>query len=77
MIIKIHPELQSYFRPLSAEELADLEALMLREGMTEPLYLWKGQDVLLDGHHRYLLCQKHDLSYSLPDTFTSHFELTT
>ena len=64
MAIQIHPELQSFFRPLSAEEYADLEASVLREGMTEPLYVWKGRNVLLDGHHRYLLCQKHDLLYT-------------
>ena len=64
MTIQIHPELQSFFRPLSAEELATLEVMVLREGMTEPLYLWKGHNVLLDGHHRYRLCQKHDLPYT-------------
>jgi hypothetical protein len=64
MTIQIHPELQSFFRALSTEELADLEALVLREGMTEPLYVWKGQNILLDGHHRYMLCQKHDLPYT-------------
>jgi ParB-like chromosome segregation protein Spo0J len=62
--IIINPELQSFLPPLSAALLADLEQKLLREGCVDPLRVWQGTGILLDGHHRFTLCQKHGIAYT-------------
>jgi len=52
--------------PLREDELQLLEQSVLSEGIRDPLVVWNrnGEYVLLDGHHRYQLAQKHGLSFS-------------
>jgi ParB-like chromosome segregation protein Spo0J len=47
----------------SPEEFSQLEANILRDGCREPLSLWdnSGKHILIDGHNRYEICQKHNL----------------
>jgi hypothetical protein len=62
--IKIDPEFESLNPPLAAHELGQLERNLLREGRCrEPLVIWKPYNILVDGHNRFKLCQKHDLPY--------------
>jgi protein gp37 len=63
--IIIEPELQAFLPPLSGEELADLEAKLLAEGCQDALVLWQETQTLVDGHHRYALCQKHALPFQI------------
>ena len=74
MTLTIHPDLRSLIPPLAPEELAQLEANLLAEGCRDPLIVWRwqGEEILLDGHNRHDLCQRHGLPYrtqelSLPD----------
>ena len=52
--------------PLREDELQLLEQSVLAEGIRDPLVAWnrEGEYVLLDGHHRYELAQKHGLIFS-------------
>ena len=52
--------------PLREDELQLLEQSVLAEGIRDPLVVWNrdGEYVLLDGHHRYELAQKHGLTFS-------------
>jgi len=52
--------------PLRDDELQLLEQSVLAEGIRDPLVAWNrnGEYVLLDGHHRYELAQKHGLTFS-------------
>ena len=52
--------------PLREDELQLLEQSVLAEGIRDPLVAWNrnGEYVLLDGHHRYELAQKHGLTFS-------------
>jgi DNA modification methylase/ParB-like chromosome segregation protein Spo0J len=59
---RLDPEFESLFMPLAADELAQLEASVLSEGIRDPLVVWGG--VLLDGHNRFALAQKHGLEYA-------------
>ena len=59
--IQIDPEFETFLKPLSAEKFTGLERSILREGCFDPLRLWG--DVLLDGHHRFRICQEHGLEY--------------
>lgn len=53
----INPAFQALIPPLQPEELARLEAEILADGCRDPLVTWKG--VLVDGHNRMAICQKH------------------
>jgi len=54
-------EFQSLIPALSNEEYCGLEASILADGCRDPLVLWG--DILIDGHNRYEICQKHKLPY--------------
>ncbi|SMG40780.1 ParB N-terminal domain-containing protein [Dethiosulfovibrio salsuginis] len=62
---RIQPDLQAYIDPLSEEELRMLEESILAEGVRDPLVVWKEENVLVDGHHRKSICDKHGISYSV------------
>ena len=61
MHIVVNPELKAYIDPLSADEYAALERSILAEGCRDALVLWG--EVLVDGHNRYGICQKHGLAF--------------
>src|SRR5262245_6632017 len=70
--ITILPDLKAFVPALTAEESAQLEANLLAHGCRDPLVIWQETRTLLDGHHRYELCERHGLPYhthevSLPD----------
>jgi ParB-like chromosome segregation protein Spo0J len=52
---------QHIIPPLSADEFTQLERNILQDGIREPLVLWG--DVLVDGHNRYAIAQKHGLPF--------------
>ncbi len=59
----INEELKNLLPPLSAEEFAGLEADILEHGCLSPLVAWN--DILVDGHHRYEICRKHEIPFSV------------
>ena len=66
MRIRIDETIQRALLPLRDEEFQLLEQSVLAEGIRDPLVVWNhdGEYVLLDGHHRYQLAQKHGLQFS-------------
>ncbi|CAM8633856.1 hypothetical protein MCEMIEM13_00182 [Comamonadaceae bacterium] len=62
MDIIVNEELKAYIDPLTPEEHAALERSILTEGCRDALVLWG--DVLVDGHNRYGICQKHGLPFN-------------
>ncbi|GGI55556.1 hypothetical protein GCM10011430_27300 [Oxalicibacterium solurbis] len=62
MNIIIKEELRAYIDPLTQDEFAALERSLLNEGCRDALVLWG--DILVDGHNRYGICQKHDLPFN-------------
>src|SRR5258706_14004744 len=61
-------EILEYLIPLTDEQKLQLERNILEEGCREPLIVWpnnKGQMVLIDGHNRLKICQKHGLTYKI------------
>lgn len=67
MHIRVLPEIRDRLFPLRPEERAALEESVLREGIREPLVVWRrgGELVLVDGHHRYELALKHGLKFAV------------
>ena len=62
MNIQVLEELRVYIDPLTPEEHDALERSILAEGCRDALVLWG--DVLVDGHNRYGICQKHGISFN-------------
>lgn len=62
MNITVNEELKAYIEPLTADEHEALERSLLAEGCRDALVLWG--DVLVDGHNRYGICQKHGLPFN-------------
>ena len=61
MTITVLEELRAYIDPLTPEEHEALERSILAEGCRDALVLWG--DVLVDGHNRYGICQKHGIPF--------------
>jgi transcriptional regulator with XRE-family HTH domain len=59
--ITLNDELRSFVDPLSDIEYEALERSLLAEGCRDALVLWN--DILIDGHNRYAICQKHGIEY--------------
>ncbi len=62
MNITVLEELKAYIDPLTPEEYQALERSILSEGCRDALVLWG--DILVDGHNRYGICQKHGLPFN-------------
>ena len=61
MNIVVNEELKAYIDPLTPDEHDALERSLLAEGCRDALVLWG--DVLVDGHNRYGICQKHGIPF--------------
>lgn len=61
--IVVDPEFQALIPPLNPAEFAQLEASILRDGIQDPLKVWQG--VLIDGHNRLAIAQKHNLPFNV------------
>ena len=59
--ITINEELRSFIDPLTPVEYAALERSLLADGCRDALVLWR--DVLIDGHNRYDICNKHGIPF--------------
>ena len=63
--IIIDPEFKNLIPPLSEEEKSQLEANLKQFGCLDPLVVWKGHNILLDGHNRYQICLQEGISYQI------------
>lgn len=61
MHITVSEELKAYIDPLTPDEHEALERSLLTEGCRDALVLWG--DLLIDGHNRYGICQKHGIPF--------------
>jgi len=55
----IDREFHDLIPSLTSEELILLEESIIKEGCRDPLVIW--QDIILDGHNRYEICNRHCL----------------
>lgn len=72
--VQIDPEFKALCPALSSEELSQLEANLKADGCRDALVVWNS--LLIDGHNRHALCQKHGLPFAvreldLPDRRTA------
>lgn len=58
------PELAELLPPLTGEQLASLEADLLKNGCYSPIIVNEDM-VVVDGHNRQSLCEKHGIPYNM------------
>jgi site-specific DNA-methyltransferase (adenine-specific) len=65
--LKISDELKREIPPLSSEELILLENSIIADGVRDALVVWRknGENVLVDGHNRYSIAQKHGKKFEV------------
>jgi hypothetical protein len=63
MIPKIDKEFAALIPPVSADEYSHLEKSLLAEGCRDRLVVWG--DILIDGHKRLQICEKHKIPYGV------------
>jgi len=63
MALVIDTEFRNTIPPLTLDELVALERSLIVEGCRDALVIWAGQNILLDGHNRHELCQKHNIPF--------------
>lgn len=61
--LKINPELRDLIPPLDPKEFQILEESILKEGIRDRILVWKEEQTIIDGHHRYQLAQAHNLPF--------------
>jgi ParB-like chromosome segregation protein Spo0J len=59
--------LQKLLPPPTSQELAELEASILADGIRDPLIVWRTGRVLVDGHNRLRIAEKHSLPYCVTE----------
>ena len=59
--IIIDGQFKSLLPALDKKTFEQLEANILENGCRDALVLWN--DIIIDGHNRYAICEKHDLPY--------------
>ena len=57
----IDTEFESLVPPLSQDEYSRLEQSIISEGCRDALICWG--EILIDGHNRYRICEKHNLPF--------------
>jgi len=63
--ITIDNEFRSLIPPLTDIERSQLEDNLHRDGCRDPLVVWRGEHVLIDGHNRFEICNRDEISYDV------------
>jgi len=54
-------------RPLNTEEYEQLRSDIQSNGCLDPTRVWKGKDIVIDGHNRYAICNELNLEYKIEE----------
>lgn len=65
--LRTDAEFERLVPPLTRSEHELLEASLKKEGCREPLVVWAGQDIILDGHNRWAICKLHEIPFHTVD----------
>lgn len=66
---RVDEEFKNLIPPLSPDEYKQLEDNILADGIRDPLVIWNlpGSRILVDGHNRFEIAQRHGLEYETVD----------
>jgi hypothetical protein len=70
--LTIIDELKNLLPPLTETEFTGLEESILKDGCLSPLVVWN--NILVDGHHRYEICCKHQIPYATKNVELANLE---
>jgi ParB-like chromosome segregation protein Spo0J len=70
--LTIIAELKNLLPPLTETEFTGLETSILKDGCLSPLVVWN--NILVDGHHRYEICSKHQIPYAVKNVELTSLE---
>ena len=62
--ITIDPEFKALLRPLTIEEYEQLEKNLIKD-RAPVITVWKGHNVIIDGHHSYKIASQHNIPYTV------------
>ena len=68
MEIVIDREFEQLIPPLTEEEYTGLEQDIIANGVKVPVMVWEqpdGTGILIDGHNRYHICQRHNIPFNV------------
>lgn len=60
---RIIPDLQNLLDKQTEQSFAELEKSILAEGIRDAVVIWKEENAIVDGHNRYQIAKKHNLTY--------------
>ena len=73
--IRIDQEFKDLIPPLTQEEFDGLEQNILQHGCLDALKVWREESILIDGHNRHAICQKHGLPFDITElSFSSRHD---
>jgi ParB-like chromosome segregation protein Spo0J len=61
--LTIDPEFESLMPPLTKGEYEELLESIKANKCRDPLIVWRDHDTILDGHHRYKICEELNLPF--------------
>ena len=63
--LTIAPDFQALCPAVTDEEYRLMEESLVEEGCRHAIVVWKcgKQNIIVDGHHRYKICEKHRISF--------------
>jgi len=67
MELEINRELQGLIPELSKPEQDALIASLNAEGCRQPITVWKGKNIIVDGHNRYAICTKLNIPFKVEE----------
>jgi ParB-like chromosome segregation protein Spo0J len=62
-IVTIDPEFESFLPPLKEHEYEKLKKSILADGLRQPITIWKGEGLIVDGHNRYRICMENGMEH--------------
>lgn len=65
--VVIDPAITSLLTTHTAEELALLTRSIIEQGCRDPLLVWQGTGILLDGHARHRICVEHGIPFEVTE----------
>jgi ParB-like chromosome segregation protein Spo0J len=66
-VVVIDPEIEALIPSLKPDEQSKLRESIKTEGCRDPLVVWKGHNILLDGHNRYAICRDLGIQFKIAE----------
>ena len=67
MELEINKEFQELIPALEKREADALIASLSSEGCRQPITVWKGKNIIVDGHNRYAICTKLNIPFKVEE----------